>query len=375
MESNELMNLVSNLDEEKIQEFVSQSNSNYKIQADIHSIEFDYSWVDMIEETIPYLDNIVRTPKKFLAQEEEVVPVEKAKKISMETIKHLAQHTNLIQDVTEDGTITPSAVLNIHKEETFDLYENRFVFSLLNNLYMFIQQRKEAVKEGSFSKSQKKLNFNSQTKLTTEVINLDLNIDANSYEDLAAANGEGLDINTRINKIELIVLDFVKSPLMKSLVGALPVRSPIRKTNTILKNPNFKKALELWEFIERYDYKDKKEIKENLVIDSNKEIELKYILTSFMNYNILNSLSSKNEKDNKQDEKKSELYQLNKVIQDFMKDNKDINATEFKQILGKAFAMYKQKKIKIQKTIYNEFYKCIRRHNMNIRRAVKLLKK
>ena len=58
MESNELMNLVSNLDEDKLQEFVSQSNSNYKIQADIHSIEFDYSWVDMIEETIPYLDNI-----------------------------------------------------------------------------------------------------------------------------------------------------------------------------------------------------------------------------------------------------------------------------------------------------------------------------
>lgn len=157
MESNELMNLVSNLDEDKLEEFVSQSNSNYKIQADIHSIQFDYSWVDMIEETIPYLDNIVRTPKKFLAQEEEVVPVEKAKKISMETIKHLAQHTNLIQDVTEDGTITPSAVLNIHKEETYDLYENRFIFSLLNNLYMFIQQRKEAVKEGSFSKSQKNL--------------------------------------------------------------------------------------------------------------------------------------------------------------------------------------------------------------------------
>lgn len=50
-------------------------------------------------------------------QEEEVVPVEKAKKISQETIKHLAQHTDLIQDVDEDGTITPSKVLNVNKKK------------------------------------------------------------------------------------------------------------------------------------------------------------------------------------------------------------------------------------------------------------------
>jgi ElaB/YqjD/DUF883 family membrane-anchored ribosome-binding protein len=94
-----------------------------------------------------------------------------------------------------------------------------------------------------------------------------------------------------------------------------------------------------------------------------------------MNYNILSNLSNKNEKDSKKEEKKSEIYQLNKVIQDFMKENKDINAAEFKQILGKAFAMYKQKKQKVQKTIYNEFYKCIRRHNIYVRKATKLIKK
>ena len=307
-------------------------------------------------------------------QEEEIVPIEKAKKISMETIRHLAQHTNLIQSVSDDGFITPSAVLNIHKEETYDLYENRFIFSLLNNLFTFIRQRKEAVKEGSFSKSDKKLNFNSQTKVNSELINISLNLEANSYEDSLKANSEGLDINTRIDKVELIVQDFVKSPLMKSLIGALPVRSPIRKTNTILKNTNFKKALELWEFIERYDYKDRKEVKENLVIDSDKEVELKYVLTSFMNYNILNNLTSKNE-DVKEEEKKSNDYYLNKSIQDFMKENKDINAAEFRQILAKTFALYKQKKIKVQKTIYNELCRCIKRHSVNLKKSIQIIRK
>ena len=374
METEGINDLVKNIDENKLQEFVSQNNSNYKIQTDIHSIQFDYSWVDKIEETIPFLDAIVRVPKKFLMQEEEIVPIEKAKKISMETIRHLAQHTNLIQSVSDDGFITPSAVLNIHKEETYDLYENRFVFSLLNNLFMFIKQRKDAVKEGSFSKSDKKINFNTQTKVNSELININLNVEANSYEDSLKTDGQGLDINTRILKVEQIVQDFVKSPLMKSLQGALPVRSPIRKTNTILKNTNFKKALELWEFVERYDHKDKKEVKENLVIDSDKEIELKYVLTSFMNYNILNNLTSKSE-DAKSEEKRSDDYYLNKSIQDFMKENKDINAAEFKQILAKTFALYKRKKIKVQKTIYNELCRCIKRHNVNLKKAIQIIRK
>ena len=374
METEGIMDLVNNIDENKLQEFVSANNSSYKIQTDIHSIQFDYSWVEKIEETIPFLDAIIRVPKKFLMQEEEIVPIEKAKKISMETIRHLAQHTNLIQSVSDDGFITPSAVLNIHKEETYDLYENRFVFSLLNNLFMFIKQRKDAVKEGSFSKSDKKLNFNSQTKVNSELINISLNLESNSYEDSLKTDSQGLDINTRINKIELIVQDFIKTPLMKSLMAAAPVRSPIRKTNTILKNTNFKRALELWEFIERYDYKDRKEVKENLVIDSNKDVELKYVLTSFMNYNILNNLTSKSE-DIKSEEKRSEDYYLNKSIQDFMKENKDINASEFKKILTKTFALYKQKKIKVQKTIYNELCRCIKRHNVNLKKAIQIIRK
>lgn len=373
METNEMINLVSNLDENKLQEFVLKNNSKYKIESDIHSIQFDYTWVDKIEETIQYLDEIVRVPKKFLAQEEEIVPIEKAKKISMETIRHLAQHTNLIQDVTADGTITPSAVLNIHKEETFDLYENRFIYSLLNNLYMFVRQRKEDVKEGSFSKSKKKLEFNTQTKINTELINISLNLESNSYEDLINLDGQELDMDTRIERIELIVQDFIKSPLMKSLVGTLPVRSPIRKTNTILKNTNFKKALELWEFIERYDYKDRKEVKENLVIDSDKEIQLKYVLTSFINYNILSSLSPNNKDSDL--EKKSNEYYLNKAIQDFINENKDIDAKEFKKLLSEFFDQYRQKKIKKQRTIYNEICRCIKRHNNNMKKAIQTLRK
>ena len=151
MNKNELLNLLDDTDSKAIEQFCGSNDSHVVINSSFQSVEYDYSWIDKIEETLVYLDNIIRNPKRFIMQEEEVVPVEKAKKISQETIKHLAQHTDLIQDVDEDGTITPSKVLNVHKEESFDIYENRFIISLLNNLNYFFTLRKQVTASGRFS--------------------------------------------------------------------------------------------------------------------------------------------------------------------------------------------------------------------------------
>lgn len=52
-----------------------------------------------METTIPYIDNIFRNPNRFIINEEEIVKIELARKVTVESIKHLAKHTNLIQDV------------------------------------------------------------------------------------------------------------------------------------------------------------------------------------------------------------------------------------------------------------------------------------
>lgn len=371
MDNNELRELIEEIDTTALEQYKNKSMGEYKINIDAHSVQFDYSWIDKIEETFPYLDPIIRVPKKFLAQEEEVVPVERAKKISMETIKHLAQHTNLIQEVSDDGKITPSKVLNIFKEETFELYENRFINSLLRNLYNFVQLRKKAVSEGSFSKSEKILNYNSETKVDSEKVNITLAIKSNAYEDSSGKNSSGLTYEERISKIEFILMDYMKSPLIQSLTQALPVRSPIRKTNTILKNPNFQKALELWEFIERYDHKDRKEKEDHFSVESNKEVENKLILASYLNYDILSSMSL--ERRGKQKDKDGKYY-IRKVVEDFINENNDMTSADFKQILAKAFSMYKQKKQQRLNAISKEFDRCVKKHQNNMKLGVSLLK-
>ena len=56
----------------------------------------DFEWLDEIEKACPHVDTIVRQPKLTLIKEEEVVKMEKSKKVTVETIKDLAKHTNYI---------------------------------------------------------------------------------------------------------------------------------------------------------------------------------------------------------------------------------------------------------------------------------------
>ena len=74
MNKNELLNLLDDTDNLAMQQFIGSNESKVVVNSSFQSVEQDYSWIDKIEETIIYLDNIIRNPKKFIMQEEEIVP-------------------------------------------------------------------------------------------------------------------------------------------------------------------------------------------------------------------------------------------------------------------------------------------------------------
>ena len=88
--------IFGNVSNEDYKSFNDKINSIINFTRTTENVSRDFSWVPIVEETIPYLDTIIRNPKKFLQQEEDIVIVEKSKKISTETVRHLAQHTNFI---------------------------------------------------------------------------------------------------------------------------------------------------------------------------------------------------------------------------------------------------------------------------------------
>ena len=122
------------VDDLKNDSFMNHLNSTLLVKRNFELHEYDYEWLERIEDVLPYLDNILRNPKRFIVNEEEIVKVELSKKITVESVIHLTQHTNLIQDYNEKtGDVKPTKVLNINKEESLDTYENRFIYTLINN--------------------------------------------------------------------------------------------------------------------------------------------------------------------------------------------------------------------------------------------------
>ena len=238
--------------------FMHNLNSTLSVKRDYELNEYDYEWLDMIEETLPYLDNILRNPKRFIINEEEIVKVELARKVTVESVIHLTQHTNLIQDIDENGDVKPSKILNINKEESLDTYENRFVFTLINNMRTFFEQRIEACGENSFYVDKKDLMYEANTKIGTEDVKVSVRI--SSYDNNIKENDgtSGLSYEDRLKKAKVQMDGFTGTELMQTLnkLHVPPVRSPIRKTNVILKNPNFKKAEELWNYIQSFESKD-----------------------------------------------------------------------------------------------------------------------
>ena len=219
----------------------------------------DIAWVEMIEQTIIPLDTIIRNPRRFIKNEEEILPIEMVKTVTTESIRHLAQHTNMIATVKGDE-VTPQRMLNIHKEESFETYENRFIYTLLQKLQYFLDKRLQALmaKTGSQDVLEMRLDGNFDTGKDQIAYKLEFSY-TTPHVDLA---DEDLKINAdvsqltsmqRVERIRRILYDFMGSQLIRTLEGCALVRPPLTMTNVLTKNQDFKKAVELWMFIERYE--------------------------------------------------------------------------------------------------------------------------
>ena len=219
------------------------------LSQDFTGLVVTFDWFDLIFGTIPYINNIFNDLKSFLKEEEEILKIEKVRKVGPPTFKHLAKHTNFIQTYDEEkNKITPSKLLNTFKEDTYNTYENRFIVSLVDELTIFLEDIKkqllayETHNDNSFT-------FNGKTKVDGEEISF--NFLLGSKTDRSAGLEEFLQ------KSETVmgnVKSWKESMLYKQLKKekAPAVTDPLKRTNVIKKNPNFQQAANLWDFIHNF---------------------------------------------------------------------------------------------------------------------------
>lgn len=224
----------------------------------------DVEWIDKIEETLPYLDLIVRNPTIMIEDVDEILPVELSRNIAEKTIKHLAQHTNMILSITENNEVIPQKLLNVHHEETLLTYENKFINTLLVRLSAFVDKRYKLLRGGHGTERNYQFRYSTEFEHFADEnsgrnlakVHLAIDLSSPISEELSdtemEANERYILALSRIKKISNALTSYMSSPYVRAL-GRNYIRPPVIRTNAILKNKNMRVCLNLWEYIESFD--------------------------------------------------------------------------------------------------------------------------
>lgn len=189
----------------------------------------DMDWVIAIEETLPYIQKAIEEQRRFIKQAENVVRIKKAKKI-----------------------------LTVEREEGFAIYENRVLLTLIHKALMFVDDKYSKMKDLP-NDSYNNITMNRHLELNQQKLDFSVNYVNENHESLAedldVEDIESLSDFDRIRRIRQGLNECLATPLMKEIAKEPQVKPPLTQTNLLKENPNFKKAVELWNFLDTYKKK------------------------------------------------------------------------------------------------------------------------
>lgn len=212
----------------------------------------DEEWSSVIEDSLDAINSIIEKPRRFITTEEEVVPVSLAKRISADSVRHLSQNTQFLAP-SDDGGIHPTKILNVNTAETYDLYENRFVYHLIQRLLTFVDKRTDVIFWSTGNEIRNRFTMHSKIGDAYEEIEYNVEMTVKDRQNFAENDADNVDTFMRIDRVRRLVMALRNSSFCQIMEGCSVVRSPIQRTNLIMKDPNYRKCFQLWQFMERYD--------------------------------------------------------------------------------------------------------------------------
>lgn len=218
------------------------------------TIETD--WVDAIERGIPWIEKAIKEERQFIRNDSEVLPIEKIRKVSKDSIQDLAKHSNYITHEPEPGSddmLIPDKMLMIHKESDYAIYENRVLYATLVYLRDFVSSRLNKIKELT-----NRYEAETYAKKTLDLGNRKIEYDLHVYETrnndpIVSAKNSAYDIIKRLDDIMSNIIALLKRPLMMELSRVEMVSRPITKTNILRMNHNFRESLACFDYIANYN--------------------------------------------------------------------------------------------------------------------------
>ena len=322
---------------------VNKGNLDIELKKITENTEFETKWIDIIESYLPSIDKITDDPRRDLALQEVIVPVEKASKTNYKSVQFLSQNTRYIKEYNrKKNDLKIDKVLSYVPDDKIDIYENRFIMTLIERLNFIILNAYEVVKKHYNDYLYYKYKINTSYPLYEEY-DIDLKIDVNLKKrlNLKIQKANELLLN-RIDNMRALISKFLYSQFAKEMQGYKKVSSPISKTNIIKNNPYFQDSYKLWTYLDSItEFKYDKQIKESN-IKQTKEFEkdtydiINHVTTSLINNYINKQFKEKEYTIEKKDIKQYLYYKVNPNFETYNtndnKENKVINQFYLEQL-------------------------------------------
>lgn len=352
--------------------FIDNVESKLDVSIDIKKKELNTEeWIEMILFSIPYLYKGLEMHHKQIITEEEIVKIELVKKVTVESVKHLAKNTTFVDQIDEEtGEVTPKKILEAHKEENFITYENRFMYTLVLLITDFINYKKGKGLLAEGEKNVRKVQYEAKSKVEKQRITIksEVMIDASDLSDKTEQNNK---IMAGLKKIDEGLEQLHQTEIFKLLSGrrVTLVKPPLKMTNVLLKNVNFQYAVKLWNYLndnfvtKDEPIKDKREYEDkSLLLTMYNES----FLLNYLNFDLIET-KDKTKPTIKLDDKEVIKRITNNLMLRILELNPNITEAQLKELLAENYIRMKGKYSSNTKQIEDLFSRSIKLFMNNIR--------
>lgn len=217
--------------------------------------KYDDSWITEIESYLPSLMRITKNMKSQLKYEEEIIPIEKTKRVNSESIRYLSTNTKYLKEVDEDEYLPEKILTNIGEIE-YGIYENRFIMTLISRLRDYTFERLKILKMGMFDRRKIHLNTDAGFVFANDEYKLKIDLEKIEYLNESTEDRHNTMVYKKAEKLYKYISSLMNSSFYKHLKRYKKVKAPIIKTQIMLKNTDFKTAYLLWLYLDQHTEMD-----------------------------------------------------------------------------------------------------------------------
>ena len=239
---------------------------------------------------------------------------------------------------------------------------------------MFFEQRLEVSGGNSYCYDKNNLSYEANTKVFGEDLKISLEV-SDVTRNVMEHTGDrgGLTLAERIRKLKTQIDGFFGAEMIQILakLHVAPVRSPIKKTNVILKNPNFRKAEELWNYIQSFESKDKRKKEKREFYDKSnlrEQYDQAFLMAFIANRNFIDSSTGSTE---------SNIINqmIQRLIDNLLETDPDLTEDKLDELFHKQIGLMKDKNKERKKKIYAILENRIARENHNLESILDIFRK